>query len=165
MRYPENWAHFDDVQLTAVLNILGDFNADGILSAADIDLLSSEIGVATGDLTFDINGDGLVDLEDHQHWVENSSFANTFIGDADLNRTVEFGDFLALSASFGQDGGWAMGDFDGNGEVGFPDFLALSANFGNSNASVASVPEPSSSVLLLLLSSMALLPRYRRCDP
>ena len=97
----------------------------------------------TGDLTFDTNGDGSVTIADHQHWVEDPAYANSVLGDADLDGSVDFPDFLALSAGFGQSGGWAEGDFDASGAVEFPDFLILAENFGQVAASTASVPEPS----------------------
>ena len=70
-------------------------------------------------------------------------------GDADLNKTVEFRDFLALSETFGKDGGWAAGDFDGSGQIQFADFLLLSTNYGKSATAVAAVPEPNAAMLLL----------------
>ena len=123
----------------------GDFNDDGLLTAEDIDLLSAQVG--GGDAGFDLNGDGSVTDDDRQTWM---GLAGTLAGDADLNGTVEFADFLSLSAAFGNMGGWSEGDFDGTGEVEFADFLLLSGNFGNSAAPAgAAVPEPSASFLLL----------------
>ena len=54
-------------------------------------------------------------------------------GDADGSGTVDFSDFLILSANFGHnvDNGAADGDFDDDGQVSFADFLILSANFQN----------------------------------
>lgn len=71
-------------------------------------------------------------------------------GDADLNGTVEFGDFLRLSANFGVAGTWAAGDFDGDGEVLFSDFLQLADNFGTSykNGAAVAVPEPAAGAFL-----------------
>ena len=91
---------------------------------------------------FDLSGDGAVDATDHLYWVE--QLAETFLGDADLDGTVQFFDFLALSSHFDQQGGWAEGDFDGTGDVTFSDFLSLSANFGKGANAVAAaaVPEP-----------------------
>ena len=119
----------------------GDFDFNGELEAADIDLLSKQVGQT--DLMFDLNGDAAVDEDDRVFWIE--TLAETFAGDADLNGSVEFGDFLALSAGFGSIGGWAVGDFDGSGDVAFADFLLLSSNFGSSRAAdtTQSVPEPS----------------------
>ena len=83
-------------------------------------------------------------------------------GDADQNGTVEFADFLTMSASFGQSGTYSNGDFDCNGTVEFADFLALSANFGQSPAGAQSVPEPATGCLLLLGLSLLGLVRQRR---
>ena len=43
---------------------IGDFNEDGLLDAADIDLLSVAIGGA--DLSFDLNADGIVSGADRE---------------------------------------------------------------------------------------------------
>ncbi len=118
--------------------LLGDFNGDGLLNAADIDQLCS--GVAVNDSTFDLTGDGIVDSGDLSIWVE--TIAETTFGDANLDGSVGFDDFLALSDSFGESGGWAAGDFDCSGNVEFADFLLLADNFGADTAAQA-VPEPS----------------------
>lgn len=150
------------LRMRLMASLLGDFDDDGTLSASDIDLLSAEIRMPTGVLSFDVNGDGSVNLTDHEHWVTDTSYANTLIGDANFDGMVDFPDFLALSASFGQDGGWAEGDFDGSGRVEFPDFLALSANFGEgANAAAAAVPEPTG-VCLAAFGILGLI-GFRRC--
>jgi hypothetical protein len=86
-------------------------------------------------------------------------------GDLDGNGTVEFADFLVMSANFGQatstDEGHLEGDIDCNGTVEFADFLVLSNNFGQSVAA-ASVPEPSSISLLMICGSLVGLLRRRR---
>ena len=125
--------------------LIGDFDGDELLTAADIDLLSAAVG--GGDITFDLDADGAVNEADRVVWT---GLAGTLFGDADLNGTVEFADFLALSSAFGTAGGWADGDFDGSGDVQFADFLQLSANFGSTAAAASSVPEPTSSWMLCL---------------
>ena len=65
----------------------------------------------------------------------------TWFGDANLDRKVDFDDFLSLSASFGGHGSWSQGDFDLDGRVTFDDFLWLADNFGNGEQQVVSVPE------------------------
>ncbi len=99
------------------------------------------------DELYDVNGDGLVDMDDHAFWVEDVK--GILHGDADMDGAVEFDDFLFLSSSFEMEAGWAGGDFNGDGIAEFEDFLALSGNFGQV-AAVASVPEPSSATLASL---------------
>ena len=85
-------------------------------------------------------------------------------GDINGDGNVGFSDFLILSANFGNpaDPAGCCGDINEDGNVGFPDFLILSANFGQSaGATAASVPEPSSAVLLGL-GGLLLLGRRRR---
>ena len=142
--------------------LVGDFDGDGLLSATDIDLLTAQVLVASDDLSFDLNADGQLDSLDREVWVE--GIANTNFGDADLNGLVSFLDFVTFANNFDQPSGWAGGDFDGNGMADFQDFLLLANNFGATSASdVAAVPEPSSSLLaLLLLIVPALLSRKSR---
>ncbi len=72
-------------------------------------------------------------------------------GDLDGDGQVAFADFLVLSANFGTEvEGASQGDIDCSGDVAFADFLILSNNFGTSVGAAASVPEPSSSLLLLI---------------
>ena len=123
-----------------------DFDGDGQLSGFDIDLLSGAIG--SGEMMFDLDGNGAVEEEDRRIWVED--LLGTFFGDADLNKEVEFADFLSLSRNFSETGGWTEGDFDGSGDVQFADFLLLSSNFGKSATAVAAVPEPNAFILVLV---------------
>ena len=72
-------------------------------------------------------------------------------GDVDGSGTVDFADFLVLSANFGEaiEGpGHESGDLDCSGAVDFADFLVMSSSFGQQVGAEA-VPEPSSAALLL----------------
>ena len=131
-----------DASIQVIEPIVGDFNHNGMLDAGDIDLLSTEAANETHVEAFNLSGDALVNNVDRTFWVED--LKGTFFGDADLDGTVAFNDFLTLSANFGQSGGWLAGDFSGNHEVDFSDFLQLSSNFGASQAALAAavVPEP-----------------------
>lgn len=129
-----------DALLTQIDGLTGDFDIDGVLTAIDIDLLSAEIRAGSNTAAFDLTADSIVDDLDRTKWVV--ELARTLLGDADLDGSVQFSDFLALSRGFGAEGGWADGDFDGNGQVQFPDFLILTNNFGATSA--AAVPEPAS---------------------
>lgn len=123
------------------VSVRGDFDGNGLLDAGDVDLLSITLRADQFDARFDLTEDRVVSNDDQRYWVE--ELVGTQFGDVDLNGTVEFLDFLVLSANFGQTGGWREGDFDGNGEIDFVDFLILSQNFSNSSEVTASaVPEP-----------------------
>lgn len=133
-------------------------NGDGLFDANDIDDLNAAIG--TSDISFDLDSDGQVNSADRELLIQ--YVLKTLPGDTDLDQDVDFADFLVLSSEFGNaNAGWSDGDFDGNRKVEFPDFLALSANFGTASAA-SPVPEPSSLVLLLVLSCLPVLRQRRR---
>lgn len=111
----------------------GDFDNDGSVDVEDLELLQAAVAAANVDLIYDLDGDGGVSSGDIE-WMVNDVL-NLLPGDADLNGTVEFPDFLALSGNFGKrDVFWRGGDFDGDNEVSFTDFLQLSRNFGRSTS-------------------------------
>ena len=144
-----------------VLNFLlvGDFDGDGQLTAADMDLLSQAVRAGDADSTFDVNGDDRVDASDRERWVR--ELAGTTFGDANLDHEVGFADFLLLSNGFGTAAGWGHGDFDGDGETAFPDFLLLAEHFGATQASA--VPEPSCATLIVMMAlAGAVMRRARR---
>ena len=144
------WDVIEEYTIVAAdTNIPGDLNYNGELDLGDLNIMTQNVALMPTDghefseaqLRLDMNGDQSVDVSDVHHWV--TDLKSTFVGDTNLDGEVRFDDFLALSANFGQAGGWAEGDFDSNGRVDFPDFLALSTNFGvTAEASAASVPEP-----------------------
>lgn len=140
----------------------GDFDDNEILNALDIDSLSDAVATSSTDLTFDMNGDGIVDERDRSTWV---SANQTHFGDVNLDGTVSFPDFLILSENFGQPGGWADGNFTTDDLVGFPDFLILSENFGSSRTAASGinvVPEPSGLQLTTLVTVAMLCVSNRR---
>lgn len=124
----------------------GDFDQNGLLQASDLDGLTAATRLQQFDARFDLNLDQLVDQHDRLVWIE--LLAGTQLGDVDLDGTVDFTDFLTLSASYEKTGGWSDGDFNGNGQVEFGDFTDLISNFGRSPTSAQVVPESSSPWLL-----------------
>ncbi len=138
----------------------GDFNGNELLDVEDIDALTAiASNPDDNDPQFDLTLDSLVNQDDRDLWV----LANqVLLGDADLNGTVEFADFLALSSNFGSDEtSWGNGNFDGESGVTFADFLLLSGNFGASAASITSVPEPASRMATLAILAALMLLRNR----
>ncbi len=117
--------------LNVILVVPGDCNGDGVVDAGDLACVST--------------------IEDRDIVL---AAIPTLAGDLDGNGDVAFPDFLVLSANFGQDlPSYTDGNIDLAGGVAFTDFLILSANFGQApaaGAATASVPEPTSVVLLLI---------------
>lgn len=144
----------------------GDFDGDGELTAADIDLLTSAVNSGSNDPNFDVDGDGAVAGADRVMWV--NELKNTYMGDSNLDGQFDSGD-LVFTFTAGQyedaedmNSTWATGDWDGNGDFDSADFVtAFSAggyDQGPRTATASAVPEPSSLSLILL----GLLAVYRR---
>lgn len=84
------------------------------------------------------------------------------IGDFDGDGSVAFADFLRLAENFNQPGGFSQGDISFDGQVDLEDFSIFRRTFAAAagEPSAASVPEPSSA--LLILASVLTLPLLRR---
>jgi hypothetical protein len=89
----------------------------------------------------------------------------TYVGDANLDGTVNTADFTALAANFSKSGEfWWQGDFNFDGVVNALDFNAIAINFGQvlpADVLGTLVPEPS--MLVLLAIGGLLVHRRRRC--
>ena len=154
------WTRFHPEYDPAVAGItfeaspIGDFDGDNVLDSADLTLLErfirSDLSESRWwqDEMFDLNQDNEFNDSDLNTWL--FELKQVIPGDADLNGSVEFSDFLMLSENFGTRGGWSQGDFDLSGEVQFADFLILTDNFATSSQTVESVPEPSAALLVVL---------------
>ncbi len=89
-------------------------------------------GIREADIAYDLNEDGMLSLSDASFVVE--EVLGTRFGDINLDGSVDFTDFLKLSANFGRtDAAFADGDMDADQTVSFADFLQLSNNFGFQN--------------------------------
>ena len=77
-------------------------------------------------------------------------------GDADLNKSVTFTDFVSLANNFGQTGtGWLQGNFNLDNVTNFADFVLLANNFDvdftSMGASSALTNEPVHATSLFLI--------------
>ena len=98
-----------------------------------------DVSLPAGDYSIRISGsvtdaDG-IQLDGNHDFVGGDDHIYRFTlyqtADINLDRSVDFDDFLILSANFGLDGlSRNEGDFDGDGRVAFADFLLLSGMFG-----------------------------------
>jgi hypothetical protein len=139
----------------------GDFNNDGLVTAADINQLYRNFGANS---LYDLNGDGTVNQADVDYLLKNVLHRN--YGDANLDGKVDFTDFQVLLDHWQLSGqGWATGDFTGDGTVDFLDFQKLLDNWNPAGTapSVGSlVPEPGTVALLLAGGVLMILRRQRR---
>lgn len=142
-----------------------DFDGDGSLTSADVDLLTAAIREQLPGEQFDLNGDNLVDYDDLVHWIRDQK--NTWFGDANLDGEFNSGDFIAVfqEGKFETETSatWSQGDWNADGVFNSTDFIAAFQDGGYENGTrleASSVPEPSS--VLLTLFAMAGLCRFRR---
>ena len=99
---------------------------------------------------------GQTAITDLDYLVE--AILGTVQGDGDLNRTINFQDFVLLSTNFSAiESGWAQGNFNLDSRTDFMDFVLLTNNYGTDLSSRVSAqapaPEPTSLVLLSLAIS------------
>ena len=147
--------------------IVGDFNADGVLDIADINLLVTESASGANTPSFDLNADNLVNDGDINVWVKDLS--NSWIGDANLDGEFNSSDLVAVftQAKYeqDQDANWAQGDWTGDLRFGSSDLVAAFADAGFEQGPRAPqaevVPEPSTLVLVLL--GLGLIGSRLRC--
>lgn len=134
------YAEFSPINSVAAIDdfLVGDFDRDGTVTAADLDQLDSVLTVrgvqsALSDAKFDLNGNQVIDYTDIKIL---QSFTGISDGDADLDFDVDFSDLLAVARNFGAVGTatWIAGDFTGDDNVDFTDLLALARNFGGDEA-------------------------------
>ncbi|HEY6565812.1 MAG TPA: hypothetical protein VIY86_15115, partial [Pirellulaceae bacterium] len=119
----------DDVhvfQFNLTNPLVGDFNHDTVVNAADIDLLCAAIAGGTHPVLYDLTSDTLVNLDDMDYMIR--TILDTEYGDANLDHVIDGSDFNAWNTSKFTSGGWAQGDFTCDGIVDGSDF-----NVGNQN--------------------------------
>lgn len=135
-----------------------DFDEDNGLTGADIDLLRNEMHAESPRIRFDLSEDGIVNEVDFNRLL--GEYAQTTMGDANLDRRVDFRDFILLAKKFNHPSGWNGGDFDGNRVADFRDFLLLATNFSNEPLRTESIPEPSG--FCLAMFAVAVLSHVKR---
>ena len=112
----------------------GDFNDDGLYNCSDMDALTSNIIVGSGDLAFDLDGNGQLDMGDVTAWrieagaANNASGGAYLPGDANLDGVVDASDFNVWNANKFGSGTWCTADFTLDGVVDASDFNVWNAN-------------------------------------
>ncbi|QDU70741.1 hypothetical protein [Mucisphaera calidilacus] len=144
----------DNLSVTAIpagSGLTGDFNSDGVVDAADVDLLAEAIRTGSSDPQFDLDGQNGVDNGDLTEMV--TVVLGTNFGDANLDLSVDLLDLSALASNFNAVAGWAGGNFNTDTVVDLLDLSALASNF-----ETAAAPEPAAAGLLAI-GALALIRR------
>jgi len=144
--------------------VAGDFNNNGARDVGDLDLLA--VAMVEGDASFDLTGDGAVNMDDRIFWVQELS--NTFIGDANFDGEFSSTDFVTVfgAAKYETNAAatWAEGDWNGDGVFTSGDFVAAFSGGGYEqgpkDGGLQVVPEPSG--YLLLATGLIVLSGRRR---
>ena len=142
----------------ATQSVSGDFDSDGDLDAADINALSEAIRNGNMDGRFDLNSDSMVDAEDRRVWVE--ELRQTYFGDSNMDGEFNTRDFVFVFVNgeyednIPNNSTWEDGDWNGDGDFTTNDFVVAfgGAGFeaGPRAAAAATIPEPSSCVLIMI---------------
>jgi hypothetical protein len=153
--------------VTVIPGLPGDFDGNDVLGAPDIDELTRQSASGANLAAFDLNSDALVNDGDINVWVKD--LFHSWIGDADVNGEFNSSDLVAVLASGTYEvdipAVWSTGDFSGDGRSNSTDLVAALADGGyelGPRAAVASVPEPSSAILLAIASCLFISCRAAR---
>ena len=131
----------------------GDFDLDGDLDHADLDMLVANIALGPTDpVTFDLTGDGFVSLADRDLWLAFAGLTNLpitspyRIGDANLYGLVDAADFDVWTQNrFTHVAAWSSADFNADGAVDLADLHIWNQNkftgIGNTPTIVSAGPE------------------------
>jgi hypothetical protein len=105
-----------------------DFNDDGQVNAADVDLLCAALQAGQNDLRFDLDANGQLESSDFDFLIR--TLLKTTYGDANLDGVFNSND-LVLVFQAGQyedtivgNSGWSSGDWNCDGEFGTSDLVA-----------------------------------------
>ncbi|MHC4563030.1 MAG: dockerin type I domain-containing protein [Planctomycetota bacterium] len=149
----------------------GDFDGDRDVDADDIDLLADAIEAGSSDLTYDVNGDSVVDELDLVVHVatlveRTDGGVGTYRGDFNLDGYVDATDLAILKAGFGLTGlGYALGNANTDDFVDGTDLAIFKATFGFSGTpgggNPPAVPEPTT-LFVMGCGAIGLLRRRRR---
>jgi alpha-amylase len=142
----------------ALLLKRGDLNQDGVASAGDVAALYSNFGGSAW--LFDLNVDGVVDLQDVETLI--GDVIRTVPEDFNLDRVVDGADFLLWQSGIGAPAArFDQGDADLNGVVDGSDLALWRSNLGvvgpvAATSSASTTPEPSAAAqLVVCLTSLA----------
>ncbi|MDG2384347.1 MAG: sugar-binding protein [Pirellulaceae bacterium] len=136
-----------------VTGVEGDYDGDGAITAADLDVQSQYM--ADNDPKGDLDGNGVTNLDDRIAWTV--QIQNSYIGDSNFDGEFNSGDFVAVFSAAkyetGGAAGYAQGDWNGDLVFDSGDFVTAFSAGGyeqGPRAAAAAVPEPATATLMCL---------------
>ncbi len=148
----------------------GDIDGDGHYTCDDVDALVTAIATQSTDLTYDLDGNDEVNVQDLDSWRLEAGFFLTLdgspilLGDANLNGVVDGVDFLIWNGNrFNATASWCRGDFNADGVSDGRDFLLWNGNRFQASGNL--VPEPNGWIGFLLMAAWAFPWRRIRSAP
>lgn len=120
----------------SIADYAGDFNFDGLLTGADVDMLIANMAIGPQDSSiYDLTNDQAVNELDLTEWLRLGGARNLasglsyLHGDANLDGNVDGQDFNIWNENkFTTQAAWSRGDFNGNGNVDGQDFNLWNEN-------------------------------------
>jgi hypothetical protein len=132
-----------------LFNLRGDIDGDGFTMPADADALLANLGGA--DPHYDLNDDGVVDLDDINYLVH--SIAGTRYGDLDFDGSVILSEAQTVVDNIGLPGAsFSDGDQNGDDAVSFREAAIAASNIdAPAPAQLLVIPEPGAAAVLVLV--------------
>ena len=150
-------------------DIDGDFDGDGDWDVDDLDALTNDIVNGINNASFDLDESGDVDQVDLELWLRDGATVNGFgepyrFGDSNLDGIVDAEDLNIIGINWQMSAqGWSSGDSTLDGFVRVDDLNQVGLNWQVSlPLAAASVPEPSASLIGLILGLVLLLANAQR---
>ena len=136
----------------------GDYDGDGQLGAADLDLQAKQMVLSPvpPPAGYDLDGDNDVDGDDRIKWLHD--LKNVYVGDANLDNEFNSNDFVQVFVAgkyeTAQLALWQEGDWDGKRTFDSGDFVAAFVDGGYETGprpgAVSAVPEPGGMLLAVV---------------
>jgi hypothetical protein len=139
------------------IRVAGDFDRNGVLTVADVDLLSTKVREHSTETEYDLDHDRRVDFEDLARWVK--TLAHCWFGDADLDGEFNSHDLVSVfeagqyEDNLPKNSTWTTGDWNADAEFSSGDLVIAFQDGGFEQgppSSTRSVPEPCSVAMTLI---------------